>query len=421
MRLRRTLTTATAVVAVVLLGAQIAAAGPPPEGDKPGIGNEDPNAGSNIAYKQMVRQAPFVRAADAISALDPAKKQLAGIRLQVDDGGIEVFIKGDPSAEIRDEIARQEDNGVRVWLYGAEYSGAEMENAAWQIWAQRERYPGLVSLAANVDGSGVRMGVQDPKQIPDGDFPIHTDVVDDGQWHLTFSRHADTVPFWGGAEVAVAGNRCTSGFPVYRSNFFGVTDRGMILAEHCSPQSTTFAIGVTTGAGNPIGATEIPSVATEARMTDSLFMHANTSHRIYDGGTMGVGEFSKPVTGERGNYINQSVCRSGASTGTSCDIKTEIITLVMNIDGREVHGLVLGDGQGGSTVPVVGDGDSGGPVFTLDPADSNNVWAVGMADAGKDMVNCPANSLSGITCYHWLAWEDIGSIEHAQQVHVLTS
>jgi hypothetical protein len=406
-----------AAATVITLTAQAAVAAP--EGDKPG-GSDDPKAGSNISYERFVKQGPLVQAADAITALDPARKQLAGIRLQVDDGAIEVFYKGNPSPDVASEIKQLRDQGIDVRLYGAEFSGAEMSAAADQMWSQRDKYPGLIYLAADVDGSGVRMAVTDHTAVKGVDFPIPTDVVDDGQFHFA-SRVDDGAPLWAGAEASFKrGGLCTTGFPVYRSNVFGITDTGLLLAEHCAAGlGPTTSQEVDNGRGMKLGDTEVPSAGTENQKTDSLFMHTQSGAHIYDGGTTGHGEFSKPVTSDSGNYLNAWVCSSGAMTGVACDIKTDIITLKMDVGGVEVDGVVLGHGMDGPTQSVVGHGDSGAPVFTLDPANINNVWAVGMADVLQQSVPCPPFSVP-TTCGHVLGWVDIRDIEAAQQFHIKT-
>jgi len=152
------------------------------------------------------------------------------------------------------------------------------------------------------------------------------------------------------------------------------------------------------------------------RDTDSLYIPAESSApRIYDGG-VGVGEFSKPITGSTLLFPGQYVCTSGAATGVYCNI---MITSTENIffppDGSFVDGVALATEQAGAV--ATGLGDSGGPVFTLAP-DTGKAIAAGLMIGGMDDVPC---TISGpARCFKSVAFVYIGYVLEAHDLRLLT-
>jgi hypothetical protein len=75
----------------------------------------------------MRAQGPLVLAAREITKHDANGLGLAGIRQQSDKRTLEVWWKGDPPNEVRNEIARQEkDKGIKIVLGSARYAQREL-------------------------------------------------------------------------------------------------------------------------------------------------------------------------------------------------------------------------------------------------------------------------------------------------------
>ena len=336
---------ASLVVVAVVAAPSPALAGP----EKEIVINEEPTEGDEFARAQE----PLVAAATAITALDPKREALGGIRLQVKEGGVEVYWKGEVPDVVHKEIAAQEGNGVRVALRPADYSGYELNAALTEIVEQRDRYPGLMVLVPlpeaewtagvlhrSLGGQGVRLpGTGRHRARPEGDRPRHPEN--------------DTPPFWGGAAAVVGGRgTCTTGFAVAQ-RFFGVElSRGVLSAAHCDPSGgstwttpTGRVIGPGRRAGGPVRLDLHPHLVVRARLHRSG-RESNTS---------------KQIVGPVPNFPGQFVCTEGAATGEHC--------LVMNffvgrgVVHRRVTELRCHVRQNVTGAFAVGQGDSGGPVI----------------------------------------------------------
>lgn len=58
-------------------------------------------------------------------------------------------------------------------------------------------------------------------------------------------------------------------------------------------------------------------------------LNARNQGRIYDGGVE-FGEFTKPVKGTVGSYLNHYLCTSGAYSGARCGIKVVSTAVFIN-------------------------------------------------------------------------------------------
>jgi hypothetical protein len=414
-RSHRRLSALAAVVAIGFIAASTStAAWSAPREEKPIIRNDDPKAGSNAAAELMALQEPLTEAAEAITRLDRKRSGLGGIRLRVKDRAMDVFWKGEVPGEVREQVARLESLGYRAEIHEARYSGGELARAQEEILVARDRYPDIVTIGPLVDGSGLRVGFLkgEPKPI---EWPVEVEVVDEDRM-VFIDRGNDIAPFWAGGVARLGGQVCSTGFAVYRQNWFTVTE-GILTAEHCARGG---GVSVTTGAGGFIGTAEVPSPQTAAFNSDSLFVPTNSGPAMFDGNP--VGAFSKPVVGWVNNFVGQFVCTSGASTGVHCDIITDLISSTALIQTGptsfvRVDNLVFGTALGAADAIAAGSGDSGGPVFTL-TSDFSKVRAAGMMSIAQFGVPC---NVAGLPfCGHRVGFVNIGSVLQAQQANILT-
>ncbi|HEU5378508.1 MAG TPA: hypothetical protein VFV38_24060, partial [Ktedonobacteraceae bacterium] len=165
---------------------------------KPPLTASDPSAGSGSARALMEAQAPLVALAERITKMD-RDDHLGGIRLEVENRTVKVWWKGDPPPKLRSEMNSKRDDGVRVELFPAQYSQAELLRAAKEIPGASNAYTGLVYVGPMVDGSGLEVGLSDvqlAQSFPKMSVPIK--IVQASAIRGT-SRANDSPPWWGGA------------------------------------------------------------------------------------------------------------------------------------------------------------------------------------------------------------------------------
>ena len=338
-----------AVIASLVVVAVVAAPSPALAGpEKEIVINEEPTEGDEFARAQE----PLVAAATAITALDPKREALGGIRLQVKEGAIEVYWKGEVPDAVHKEIAAQEGNGVRVALRPADYSGYELNAALTEIIEQRDRYPGLMVLVPLPEASGLQGYFTDPSAAKEYAFPVPVGIELAPEGTVPATRNNDFAPFWGGAAAVVGGRgTCTTGFAVAQ-RFFGVElSRGVLSAAHCDPSGgstwTTPTGRVIGRAGGPVG------------LSDSIYIRTSSSGRVYTGP---VGSnTSKQIVGPVPNFPGQFVCTEGAATGEHCLVMNVFVGGASFIGGSLNLGVTFAQNITGAF--AVGQGDSGGPVI----------------------------------------------------------
>ncbi|MCI4066978.1 S1 family peptidase [Micromonospora sp. R77] len=400
---------AAAGVALVALTGLLAVQ-PVPAGaaDKPQWTSDNPEDGSNTAAEVMAAQEPLVDLATRITALDPDGKGLGGIRLRVADRAVDLWWKGDVPPEVKEEINRAVDGGIRVELGGSAYTQRELVDVTEALPDRWKEFPGMVDVSPAVDGSGLLVGVAKDVDTTGWDFGVPATVVRSEQVQQT-SRQNDSPPWWGGAALRTPSGSCSTGFAVVRRTLWWETSRGVLTAEHCAPGG---GVAVTDPTGELIGRAE-PAPA--RRLSDSLYVPTRSGNRIYDGG-VGVGEFSKPVVGAVGNFPGQFVCTSGAFSGVHCNIVTTRINALFFLSG----GSFVSSGALGTQIDgraAAGSGDSGGPVFTLTGGFSQT-RAAGLIVGGLAPVGC---GQFGSGCFNQVAFVDIGFVLLATESSILTS
>lgn len=406
---------ACAVVALSVTVTMLAAANGPafaaPE-EKPIVTSDNPEDGSNVAAELMAQQEPLMNAANRITELDK-ETTLGGMRLEVMKNTLVVWWKGEPPAEVREEIERQQaEHGITIELAESRYSQRELQEVADSIADSWDSYPGLVGVGPAVDGSGLLVGVTEPGQGEK--YGLAVDATFQQMPTVTqLSRRDDSAPWWGGGvtRAAVAGAAtCSTGFPVYRRQWYGETSRGILTAAHCSPGGN---VPFNDGVGQRIG---IAEASTYLPWADALYIKTSSQGRIFDGG-VGVGEFSKPVVGTNGNLPGQFVCTTGAATGVHCNISIQWTNFYHFLfpSGRLVLSSVAFQVNGGI---AAGSGDSGGPVFEL-TADPSKTRAVGMITGGWGQVPC---ALPGVQiCTNQVTFTNIYFALGATGTYILTS
>lgn len=206
-------------------------------------------------------------------------------------------------------------------------------------------------------------------------------------------RTDDHAPFSAGARIGVLGSGgvagCTSGFGVHRSG--GQTF--LLTAGHCGSVGDAFSTYDTFDLGTgPLNAWQrdrVGSMVDKDHDQDLGLIQAPSSETVYDRDLAG-NTILKHVVGVARPRPGDTVCVSGARTGVVCGVR------IMQTD---LHGEEFDFGTSThpdrTVVPTViwaqvpadkigaDEGDSGGPVFTIDPTQPDDVYAVGMVTGGQ--------------------------------------
>ncbi|MGW4164408.1 hypothetical protein [Streptomyces sp. NPDC004788] len=257
---------------------------------------------------------------------------------------------------------------------------------------------------STVDGSAIELGVDDTKSAqeylarPDvarqraetGATPVR--VRHSPAMLPLASRWDDSSPFYAGAAlgpVSPSGRAaCTSGIPAIST----VDQRHwLVTSSHCFNVDDV----VTTAGGTYIG-----RVRAALADIDSAFIDAPTSRYTWDG-TDAQG-YTRRLNGTRNVAVGDFVCQLGYGSKVVCDIRTEQAgDASWVIDGITVFGSIGVPNDGGW---VAQQGDSGGPVITINDPDSRQLN--GMVAVGFGCSNAEGYPI----CSRAVGWIDVSDI-----------
>jgi hypothetical protein len=225
---------------------------------------------------------------------------------------------------------------------------------------------------------------------------------------VSLTRNADTPPYYGGALVRnKVGAECSTGFGTISPN--RVTY--MLTAGHCvNPNDHRMF----TGAGRLVGNADQGD-----RDLDMAYIKTSAAPRIFDG-ALGAGEFSKLVIGNFGYSQGVSVCTSGAVMHTVCNnrIVGPAEWYVYNAFTQTYYtarGYRIGNVD---DKPMVANGDSGAPVFSIwQSGSSGQVAARGVVSGAPSNfeTSCPT-SLPRSRCYTQANVVDTGAIQNRRNL-----
>ncbi|GAB7193493.1 hypothetical protein NUM3379_42030 [Kineococcus sp. NUM-3379] len=358
-------TAATLGLALSVLAAPAASAGEAPGKDTGPVPSSSalPGAGAPPGgfadWAQLMReQTRLDAAADRLVAARGAG--YAGIRVSPEDRRIELHWKGKPSAEVRAVLASLHRERVHVEVRPARHTERFLLAEAAKV----ARVPGVTGVAPEVDGSGLSVSGSSVKALRAARAASTTVATAEISLPTAASRGDDWAPYWGGARW----NGCSTGFAVWVG---GQTK--MLSAGHCGANGG----GAYDGGGQFMG-----TIGGDSDAYDTMYLNASSSGRVYDGG-VGTGEFSKPVAGASRSYVGNWICTSGSRSGARCNIQVRSVNRtiwVTNGSGQGYHMYGLVHAEQAQRTNAAGNGDSGGPVFSLS-ADPNRVVAKGTISA----------------------------------------
>jgi hypothetical protein len=312
--------------------------------------------------------------------------------MDIETRTLTVYWKGKPSPAESAVINAVRGRGIAVTLVAAKHSRRDLRAMTASI----ERDAGVLSaprilrITTATDGSGIKIGVSMPagstrpaqvlgaatvsthlpnlaKVMAGGDVSVVTQVSATSE----YLREYDVAPFWGGALLMASGNTsaCSTGFA---ANWPAIGKNYIITAAHCGAVGSTWY----SGGGVLEGTAEGHTTAYDALFINTT-PHGGSQGRVYDGpGIYQSGQFSKPVHGAAHVGVNGWVCLSGSFTGAVCN--TQVTSTTDSDCSDPSLGCVnLIDAVSRSNSIIAGQGDSGGPVFTLS-GDNTADYAVGL-------------------------------------------
>ncbi|HUQ61710.1 hypothetical protein [Lentzea sp.] len=265
----------------------------------------------------------------------------------VDAGGktLHVHWKGKAPAQVNAVAAVARTRGLTVEVHNAKHSQAELKAEA----ARLVQTGSIRSVAAEHDGSGLAV----------------TPKAGSGGFELAASRLVDWAPFKGGAYIsnykdAVPQGTCSSGFAVLTDT----TDTTKLLtAAHCGDLDSTFANGY----GHTVGWVEERSPWSDS----GIISVADAQPRVWIGDSIeseilqpATNQYPLDVVGATGTLPGDWLCDSGAYSGTICEIQAVNTGVTACFpDFGCTADLVEAVHRGGYSAG--GNGDSGGPVFSV--------------------------------------------------------
>ncbi|MEV0282312.1 hypothetical protein AB0I22_38925 [Streptomyces sp. NPDC050610] len=278
---------------------------------------------------------------------------------------------------------------VPVKVLPARFSTASLRTAVAALTAS-----GATSMAApQPDGSGVVVrwapGARERSRTADG-VPVSlapgasprgsqavplTGRCNDGAGRC---REDDIPPYYAGARIS----NCSVGWPLRLANNVAA----LLTAGHCGAGGSIAYDGggdVMGGYGNHSGG------------SDHATIGATGAGRMWDG-TWQNSTFTKPIDRWGGTFTGNHICTSGSRSGALCGFT------INYVDPADSSGMPGANAYASEATAQYGpgQGDSGGPVFSL-TGDGSRVIALGTVSAGSTdtRVPCRGENWPGRKCY----------------------
>ena len=210
----------------------------------------------------------------------------------------------------------------------------------------------------------------------------------------TSGRWRDVAPYSAGAGYFIRGSgSCSTGFGVVRVAGSSRTN-GLLTAAHCG----NYRSGETVVAGDnytTMGIFRLLDSCTVFNCRDLAYIDLGStkvSGCVFDGAVAADKSsiyYRKAVDGAAKDYVGGYACASGAYSGVSCNIYINWVNqLVIQKPFRIIYPLTYAHKTG---KPPAGNGDSGGPVFSLNGEDG--VMAHGIISTQNGSTEKPCNGI----------------------------
>jgi hypothetical protein len=349
-------------LAALIGGAGVGPAAAQPDKDVPSA-TESTGGATPELTALMNTQNGLHEVADRIEAVPTgASSGVSNIVVDAEHNALRLYWKGAQPSGVVAEIAAAAKKGITVTTIPAPYRADELSAEVERLAGTYLKNGRITSVAPKADGSGLEVGASAAavrggvKAAIASSMPV--DLVEQPEAVTSLGRYDDAAPFWGGGYmdryiIGVGYVMCTNGFAVTGNN---AASDYLITAAHCGEGTWS------TGLANVIGST----IPTRDVSRDAELIQTSAAAGVYSGGSI-IGDApqsSRAVVGASVNRTGDLVCTSGSFSGEICDIRVVGTGQSVNFDGfGVVRDLVRAESQVNQAVG--GNGDSGGPVFSL--------------------------------------------------------
>ncbi|MCZ4507380.1 hypothetical protein O3Q52_03990 [Streptomyces sp. ActVer] len=388
--------------ALALLATAVPAAADPAGADAPAtkkLLDATPNAeiiGGTPADQEarFAVQERLNKAADQIQSVTDSlgDSGFAGDRITSAANTVTLYWHGELPRQVSKVVKQIERSGITVETQKAKYSLKQLLQESDRL-ASLGSVNGatIASVGPRSDGNGVEVAVDTDSELTtlsraDLDAALTESVdldITQGVAPRQASRLADTTPYWGGAYATqhnssgAATGACTTGFGVAGNN--GAA-RYILTAAHCG--GTTWR----TGTGNTIGT--VLSGKDPGR--DAELVLGNIGNAVYEGPSIEDGDTNsgRPVTSGSSSRVGDTICQGGAFSGSICGYDIVAVNQTVNIGGfGTVTNMVRVEAA--NRASGIGNGDSGGPVYTISSSGNGVARGVISAYDGSQIIDCP--------------------------------
>lgn len=331
----------------------------------------------------MVTQAKLHKIAEKVERVDG----FSGFYVDAGSKTLNVYWKNEAPAKVKAVAAVAKAQGLTVKVHKAKFSEAELKAEAARL---SKANTSISSVAPKFDGSGLSVTQSAGVSLKSGvgiQSSVPVDVTVGEATFAAASRLNDEPAYKGGSYIenwwgGQLLGACSTGFAV-TNNSTGVDK--LLTAAHCGAQNTN----QTNYNGTLIGVVENRSEGWDAELISAN--PAKPSVWIGESVQTNVNQFELDVVGASTTLAGDWLCDSGAFSGTICQIRAEATGITLRFD----------DPNGGPSVYVYdnvravhtgnysagGNGDSGGPVFSVDSANKltarGTLTAISLVDGNE--------------------------------------
>jgi hypothetical protein len=332
------------------------------------------------------------------AAADPA---YTGVWVDPDAGVIRVYEHGSPGAALSAGLAQILKQGLGVVSTPSKWSRAEL-NAAQSAIVKSPLWGsgGVNTVIAPPDGSGLEVDVDGPLSA---DQQASLQALVKVDFHVVQSpqisaatRQADTSPFWAGDRLLGGdGTGCTSGWSVQSPTGHKYT----LTASHCGVVGSTWFNGNHTA---PLGTLRYETLRNgggyDAALIDTNPNGGSAGRAFYgawndpNGANKGVGA-PEPESG--GEYR----CTSGSYSGDVCNGRVSAVQQPSTCEAGGVNYFCYKDFvEQQAQLPIVGQGDSGGPSEDLSGGSTVLPAGVVISASGGQYATSYCAGIQGRSC-----------------------
>lgn len=400
----------------------------------------------------MDKQASLDRVAQAVrtTAAKVPDSGLSGTILDTEHSTIRLYWHGAMPQTVSEQIAAARGNGVAVVVAQAPFTEAELlaETARMSkrpLFAGAQTGPRALQVAPQPDGSGISVAVSG---LPAGTTAAQARQLVpalDSAYPLTFSamsppaftaRYFDQSPYWGGSYIHnnATGYNCSDAYGVTGLNGAATY---LFTAAHCG--TGAWSSGVVRFPDGTEVQTTYGSTFPAGRRTDldvELLLvsgaGASAGNGVYYGPSINPpnndpgSSTGIAVGGTINNVVGARLCTSGSYSGTICNIEIQLTNLTVTyalLNGvSRVTNLVLAykllDDSG--ITAAVGEGDSGGPAFSVVSGKAQARGVISGMRTGDFVRPCTGWVFAGRTCSVAVYYADLTNAMNAVGVRLNT-